>query len=115
MKQPKAQLGRELKEIVTRFLNEQLGEFPASVQSKFEDNVCIIKAVNALAPAELKLIENGADSQLLQNFINRQFEGVSAILKAEVEKVVGSEAFSMDFLIGKNNTQFLIITFGANL
>jgi uncharacterized protein YbcI len=115
MKQPKPELEQELEEIVTRFLNEQLGEFPASVQIKFWDNMCIIRAVNALAPAEVKLFENSADSQLFQNFLNRQFEEVMAILKKELEKAAGCEAPGMDFFIGRNNTQFLIITLGASL
>lgn len=116
MKQPKPELEQELKEIVTRFLYEQFGEFPASVQIEFWDNMCIIRAVNALAPAETKLIENNsADSLLFQNFMNRQFEKVKPTLKEKLEKATGCEAPGMDFFIGKNNTQFLIITFGANL
>jgi uncharacterized protein YbcI len=115
MKQPKPELKQELKEIVTRFLNEQLGEFPRSVQIKFWDNMCIIRAVNALTAAEVKLIKNSTNSLLFQNFKNRQFEEVAAILKAELEKAAGCEAPGMDFFISKNNTQFLIITFGANL
>ena len=112
----KPELGEELREITARFLNQKLGEFPTSLQAKLWDNMCIIRAVNALAPAEAKLIENNsADSQPFQNFIIRQFEEVKHILKIKLENAAGSDVLGMDFLIGKNNTQLLIVTFSARL
>ena len=89
MKQPNPELEQELREITTGFLNEQMGEFPESVQVNLWDNMCIIRAKSAFAPAEAKLIENNSDSLLFQNFINRRFEGVMAILKTELEKAAG--------------------------
>jgi uncharacterized protein YbcI len=107
----KSDLEQKLRKIFIRFFNEQMGEFPASISIMFWATICTVIAEKALPRAEAQMIQNDTAYEMLKRYKNQQFEKVIPILKKELESAAICEPLNIDFFMGKDNAQYLIINF----
>ena len=111
----KSNLEHNFKKIFTRFFNEQMGEFPASIRIMFWATTCTVIAKKALPQAEAQMVQNDTAYEMFKRYKNKQFEKAIPILKKELESAAICEPLHMDFFMGKDNTQYLIINFSKVL
>ena len=108
----KSDLESKIKNIATVFFNDQMGIYPTFDGVKIWEDMCIVKTMNALAPAENSFV---GDFMFIKQVIIKLFDEVMPILKKKIKNTTGTETSSIDFFIGNNNVQFLNITFRENV
>jgi len=107
----KSELEQKLRKIFIRFFNEQMGQFPASITIMFRATICAVKVEKALPLAEAQMIQNDIAYEMLKRYKNRQFDIAIPIIKKELKSIAICEPLSIDFSMGKDNVQYLIINF----
>ena len=76
-----------INKVIKQFLESQLGEIPEQVSSHQDRNILTFYAFGVISPAEESLLHSG-NKKLWIDYKVRQFEAVSMLLSADLEKMV---------------------------
>ena len=100
-----------IRKIVSKFLEEQLGEKAKSITTFQFRNKIVVYAEGCFTPAEDDLANNEEHSNLLRELKYKEFEQVKPLLKDRLEKTLGLTITRIKFLIGPGGDRIQYITF----
>ncbi|MDZ7269023.1 MAG: DUF2294 domain-containing protein [candidate division KSB1 bacterium] len=110
-----AALARQISALVADFLNQQLGEHAAAVETFLSGNLVTVRASDCFAPGERALARNETDWRLFHQFKSQQFESVKWLLKERLEEITGCEVRDLVSALGPDGMRFAVVTLNKSI
>lgn len=115
MKKTKFELEEEISKIIAEILYEQLGEKAVFVNVVLCANVLSVQATDCFTPAEINLIDNDINYELLQKVKAREFEKVQPVFERRIGEVTGCKVTKIYSMICRDGVRFQVIILSEDI